>query len=93
MAFWEEFCPLCFCGEVGIHPATETQGTEHRHCLQPSASSHKSGLFDDFTVVLSARENPAALEGLEISVLKVRSALSSARITPQGSSDAASSQK
>lgn len=89
VAFWKNFCLLCFCGEICIHPATETQGTAQTLlAVFPPASNHRTALFNNFPVVLlAAGNNAAGLEALEILVLKVRSAPGSSACSPaKGSS-------
>lgn len=84
VAFWKNFCLLCFCGEICIHPATETRGTAQTLlAVFPPASNHRTALFNNFPVVLlAAGNNAAGLEALEILVLKVRSAPGSSACSP-----------
>lgn len=77
MAFWKKFRPLCFCGgncdpSCNINPGCRAQTLL---AVFSPASNHRTGVFKDFAVVLTARENPAGLQALEISALKVSTEL------------------
>lgn len=71
-------------GEIGICPQLSCNvNPGHRAqtllAIFSPASNHRTGFFNEISVVvLTAGENPAGLDVLEISLLKVRSAPSSA---------------